>query len=153
MWKKCRRGLCIFTFTFLSYLPCLHTFWCAIPTFFTFLMFFFLFLYLFCQLQCQQQCYPWKQTATDMVDKGYRKTSNNGTSEKRTTSVQRTAHLHPIDFTTEQIHFEPPTNGHLSTLNNGHCSAFDIPCSIQTYLQKQTVKLQPHNADACQQLS
>ena len=24
---------------FSSYLPCLHTFWCAIPTFFTFLMF------------------------------------------------------------------------------------------------------------------
>ena len=87
-----------------------------------------------------------------MVDKGYSKTANNGPSEKRTTSVQWTAHLHLIDFTTEQIHFEPPRNGHLSTLNNRHCSAPDIPYSIKTYLQKQTVKLQPHNADACRQL-
>ena len=28
----------------------------------------------------------------------YSKTSNNGPSEKRTTSLQRTAHLPPIDF-------------------------------------------------------
>ena len=48
------------------------------------------------------------------------KTSNNGPSEKRTTSVQRTDHLPPIDFTIELIHFEPPRNGHLSTPNNGH---------------------------------
>ena len=50
----------------------------------------------------------------------YSKTSNNGPSEKRTTSVQRTAHLPPIDFTIELIHFEPPRSGHLSTPNNGH---------------------------------
>ena len=31
----------------------------------------------------------------------YSKTSNNGPSEKRTTSLQRTAHLPPIDFTIE----------------------------------------------------
>ena len=43
----------------------------------------------------------------------YSKTSNNGPSEKRTTSVQRMAHLPPIDF-------EPPRSGHLSTPNNGH---------------------------------
>ena len=50
----------------------------------------------------------------------YSKTSNNGPSEKRTTSLQRTAHLPPIDFTIELIHFEPPRSGHLSTPNNGH---------------------------------
>ena len=50
----------------------------------------------------------------------YSKTSNNGPSEKRTTSVQRTAHLPPIDFTIELIHYEPPRSGHLSTPNNGH---------------------------------
>ena len=50
----------------------------------------------------------------------YSKTSNSGPSEKRTTSVQRTAHLPPIDFTIELIHFEPPRSGHLSTPNNGH---------------------------------
>ena len=50
----------------------------------------------------------------------YSKTSNNGPSEKRTTSVQRTAHLPPIDFTIELIHVEPPRSGHLSTPNNGH---------------------------------
>ena len=37
------------------------------------------------------------------------KTSNNGPSEKRTISVQRTDHLPPIDFTNDLlIHFEPP---------------------------------------------
>ena len=50
----------------------------------------------------------------------YSKTSNNGPSEKRTTSLQRTAHLPPIDFTIELINFEPPRSGHLSTPNNGH---------------------------------
>ena len=50
----------------------------------------------------------------------YSKTSNNGPSEKRTTSLQRTAHLPPIDFTIELIHFEPPRSGHLLTPNNGH---------------------------------
>ena len=50
----------------------------------------------------------------------YSKTSNNGPSEKRTTSLQRTAHLPPIDFTIELIRFEPPRSGHLSTPNNGH---------------------------------
>ena len=35
-------------------------------------------------------------------------------------SVQRTAHLTPIDFIIELIHFEPPRSGHLSTPNNGH---------------------------------
>ena len=42
-----------------------------------------------------------------MVDVGtpdHSKTSNSGPSEKRTTSVQRTAHLPPIDFTKELIH-------------------------------------------------
>ena len=34
----------------------------------------------------------------------YSKTSNNGPSEERTTSVQRTAHLPPIDFTIELIY-------------------------------------------------
>jgi len=50
----------------------------------------------------------------------YSKTSNSGPSEKRTTSLQRTAHLPPIDFTIELIHYEPPRSGHLSTPNNGH---------------------------------
>ena len=50
----------------------------------------------------------------------YSKTSNNGPSEKRTTSVQRTAHLPPIDFTIQLLHFKPPRSGHLSTPNNGH---------------------------------
>ena len=50
----------------------------------------------------------------------YSKTSNNGPSEKRTTSVQQMAHLPPIDFTIELIHLEPPRSGHLPTPNNGH---------------------------------
>ena len=57
----------------------------------------------------------------------YSKTSNSGPSEKRTTSVQRTAHLPPIDFTIELIHFEPPRSGHLSTPNNGHWSVPNVP--------------------------
>ena len=50
----------------------------------------------------------------------YSKTSNNGPSEKRTTSLQQTAHLPPIDSTIELIHFEPPRSGHFSTPKNGH---------------------------------
>ena len=55
----------------------------------------------------------------------YSKTSNNGPSEKRTTSVQQTPHLPPIDFAIELIHFEPPRSGHLSnaTPNNRHWSS------------------------------
>jgi len=49
--------------------------------------------------------------------------------------------LAPID---ELIHFKPPRSGHLSTLNNGHWSAPGVPWPIQNYLQKRTVKLQPH---------
>ena len=41
----------------------------------------------------------------------YSKTSNNGPSEKWTTSLQRTAHLPLIDFTIELIHYEPPRSG------------------------------------------
>ena len=41
---------------------------------------------------------------------GHNKTSTNGPSEKRTTSAQRTAHLPPVDFTIELIHFKPPGN-------------------------------------------
>ena len=59
--------------------------------------------------------------STYLLLKGkYTKISNNGPSEKRTTSLQRTAHLPPIDFTIELIHYEPPRSGHLSTPNNGH---------------------------------
>ena len=47
--------------------------------------------------------------------RAYSKTSNNGPSEKRTTSVRRKAHLPPIDFTLELIHYKPPRSGHLST--------------------------------------
>ena len=43
-----------------------------------------------------------------------------GPSEKRTTSIQRTAHLSPIDFTIKLIHYEPPRSRHLSTPNTGH---------------------------------
>ena len=43
----------------------------------------------------------------------YSKTSNGGPSEKRTTSVQRTTHLPPIDFTIELIHYDPLRSGHL----------------------------------------
>ena len=50
----------------------------------------------------------------------YSKTSNNGPSEKWTTSVQRTANLPLIDFTIELIHFESekrtPLNSEQRTL-------------------------------------
>ena len=40
-------------------------------------------------------------TGFTLLEDSYSKTSNNGPSEKRTTSVQRTGHLPPIDFTIE----------------------------------------------------
>ena len=63
----------------------------------------------------------------------YSKTSNNGPSEKRTTSLQRTAHLPPIDFTIELIHFEPPRSGHLSTPNTSQLRTTDTD-QAPTYL-------------------
>jgi len=74
----------------------------------------------------------------------YSKTSNNGPSEKRTTSLQRTAHLPPIDFTIELIHYKPPRSRHLSTPNNGHWTGPDLPSPIQNYLWKWTVKRYTH---------
>ena len=48
------------------------------------------------------------------------KTSNNGHSEKRTTSTAD-ASLAPIDFTVELIHYEPLRSAYLLTPNNnGH---------------------------------
>ena len=87
---------------------------------------------------------PARQT-TMWLSGEYSKTSNNGPSEKRTTSLQRTAHLPMIDFTIELIHFEPPRSGHLSTPNNGHWSGPDVSWPIQNHLRKRTVKLHPHN--------
>ena len=73
----------------------------------------------------KQTTNAWQQTKSLTDEENrlfgvYSKTSNNGPSEKRTTSLQRTAHLPPIDFTIELIHYEPPRSGHLSTPNNGH---------------------------------
>ena len=62
----------------------------------------------------------WSQTSYQGQMRCYSKTSNNRPSEKRTTSVQRTAHLPPIDFAIELIHFESPRSGHLLTPNNRH---------------------------------
>ena len=57
-------------------------------------------------------------------------TSNNGPSKKRTTFVQWTAHLFPIDIT---IELEPPRSGHLPTPNKGY---WDIgsPGNMHTWL-------------------
>ena len=75
----------------------------------------------------------------------YSKTSNNGPSEKRTTSVQRMDHLPPIDFTIELIHFEPPRSGHLSTPNNGHWSVPNVPLPIQSHLRKRILVVMYQN--------
>ena len=45
----------------------------------------------------------------------YSKTSNNGASEKRTTSVQRTAHLPPIDFTIDITNLRKADTSQLRT--------------------------------------
>ena len=47
---------------------------------------------------------------------GYSETSNNGPSERRTTSIQQTNSMPPV---TLPIEIEPPRSGHLSTLDNG----------------------------------
>ena len=48
--------------------------------------------------------HPCSPTSSNI--KLYSKSSNNGPSEKQTASVQWMAHLSPIDFTIELIHFE-----------------------------------------------
>ena len=49
----------------------------------------------------------------------YSETSNNGLSERRTTSVQRIKSMPPIALPIEIVYLEPPRSGHLSTLDNG----------------------------------
>ena len=49
----------------------------------------------------------------------YSETSNNGLSERRTTSVQQTNSMPPIALPIEIVHLEPPRSGHLSTPDNG----------------------------------
>ena len=49
----------------------------------------------------------------------YGETSDNGLSERRTISVQRTNSMPPIALPIEIVHLEPPRSGHLSTPDNG----------------------------------
>ena len=49
----------------------------------------------------------------------YSETSNNGLSERQTTSVQRTNSMPLIAFPIEIVHLEPPRSGHLSTMDKG----------------------------------
>ena len=49
----------------------------------------------------------------------YSETSNNGLSERWTTSVQRTNSMPPIALPLEIVHLEPPSSGQLSTPDNG----------------------------------
>ena len=85
--------------------------------------------------------------------KKYSKTSNNGPSEKRTTSLQWTAHFPPIDFTTELYisNLREANTSQLRTMDTDQ--APDVPWPIQNYLRKRTVKLYPHNPDGCRPLS
>ena len=49
----------------------------------------------------------------------YSETSNNGLSERPTTSVQRTNSMPPIALPIEIVHLEPLSSGHLFTPDNG----------------------------------
>ena len=48
------------------------------------------------------------------------KISNSRPSEKRTTSLQRTSFVPPIDIPIELVLKKPPRGGHLPTPDNGH---------------------------------
>ena len=66
-------------------------------------------------------------------------TSNNGLSERRTTSVQRTNSVPPIALPIEIVHSEPPRSGHLSTPDNGQPARPQrTVISVQNNLQKRT---------------
>ena len=69
----------------------------------------------------------------------YSETSNNGLSERRTTSVQRTNSMPSIALSIEIVHLEPPSSGHLSTLDNGQpaCPQLRTAISVQNNLQKR----------------
>ena len=69
---------------------------------------------------------PWEALQYPLAEL-YSKTSNKGHCEKRTTSLEQTVHLPPIDFTIELI---PPRSEHLSTPNNGHWSGPNVPWPI-----------------------
>ena len=61
----------------------------------------------------------------------YSETSNNGLSERRTTSVQQTNSMPPIALPIEILHLEPPSSGHLSTPDNGQpaCPQRTVICT------------------------
>ena len=58
----------------------------------------------------------------------FSKKSNNGPSEKQTTSLQQTDDLPPIDFTIELVRFKPPGSGHLNSVQQTLMSP-DVPKS------------------------
>ena len=68
----------------------------------------------------------------------YSETSNNGLSERRTTSVPRTNSMPSIALPIEIVHLEPPSSGYLSTPDNDSQRAPKGQQSVQNNLQKRT---------------
>ena len=68
----------------------------------------------------------------------YSETSNNGLSERQTTSVQRTNSMPLIALPIERVHLEPPSSRHLSTPDNGQPACPQRTASGQNNLQKWT---------------
>ena len=75
----------------------------------------------------------------------YSKTSNNGPSEKRTTSVERTAHLPPVDFTFQTSEKWTPLNSEQRTLISSQCTLANTKLPPKTDSKD--------NTDACRPLS
>ena len=66
----------------------------------------------------------------------YSETSNNGLSERRTTSIQRTNSMPPIALPIEIVYLEPPSSRHLSTTDSQRAPKGQQ--SVQNNLQKRT---------------
>ena len=75
----------------------------------------------------------------------YSKTSTSGPSEKRTTSLQRTSFVPPIDIPTELVLKKPLRGGHLPTPNNGHWPRPLLTSANTSDLQERTEKPHPPN--------
>ena len=79
----------------------------------------------------------------------YSKTSNNRPSKKRTTSLQRTAHLPPIDFSIEYITFtnlREADTSQLRTTDTDQASLVPRPSRALVFDRLQYAKTEPEGA-------
>ena len=65
------------------------------------------------------------------IQANYSGTSHNGPSHERTTSLQRTLAVAPIEITTELMFNQPPTSGRFLIPDSGQAACSQLTNSVQ----------------------